>query len=250
MMSSENMYQLFAKLNDLKKVFTYGERLIPVIHSLGEFMKETVPLLENINRSIAESTSKIPKAANQIQNVTSATELATTEILDLVDVLNVDLESIEKCVIDCLEKEKDKEDFLNSLVPMLKKENAQAFINEFLDKNKVTSNLKSVIDRIKKMKDDTNSITLSLQVQDITSQQLATVNHLIESVQEKLASLIEDFDNTKIVEGHDNLNLPAGASFDPNARYSRSAVPQQEVDTIFNKEMQTASQAEIDKLFN
>jgi hypothetical protein len=100
------------------------------------------------------------------------------------------------------------------------------------------------------MKDDTNSITLSLQVQDITSQQLATVNHLIESVQEKLASLIEDFDNTKIVEGHDNLNLPAGASFDPNARYSRSAVPQQEVDTIFNKEMQTASQAEIDKLFN
>jgi chemotaxis regulatin CheY-phosphate phosphatase CheZ len=250
MMSSENMSQLFAKLNDLKKVFTYGERLIPVIHSLGEFMKETVPLLENINRSIAESTSKIPKAANQIQNVTSATELATTEILDLVDVLNVDLESIEKCVIDCLEKEKDKEDFLNSLVPMLKKENAQLFIDEFLDKNKVTSNLKSVIDRIKKMKDDTNSITLSLQVQDITSQQLATVNHLIESVQEKLASLIEDFDNTKIVEGHDNLNLPAGASFDPNARYSRSAVPQQEVDTIFNKEMQTASQAEIDKLFN
>lgn len=250
MMSSENMSQLFAKLNDLKKVFTYGERLIPVIHSLGEFMKETVPLLENINKSIAESTSKIPKAANQIQNVTSATELATTEILDLVDVLNVDLISIEKCVIDCLEKEKDKEDFLNSLVPMLKKENAQAFIDEFLDKNKVTSNLKSVIDRIKKMKDDTNSITLSLQVQDITSQQLATVNHLIESVQDKLASLIEDFDNTKIVEGHDNLNLPAGASFDPNARYSRSVVPQQEVDTIFNKEMQTASQAEIDKLFN
>jgi len=250
MMSSENMSQLFAKLNDLKKVFTYGERLIPVIHSLGEFMKETVPLLENINRSIAESTLKIPKASNQIHNVTSATELATTEILDLVDVLNADLASIDKCVVECLEKEKDKEDFLNSLVPMLKKENTQAFIDEFLDRNKVTSNLKSVIDRIKKMKDDTNSITLSLQVQDITSQQLATVNHLIESVQEKLASLIEDFDNTKIVEGHDNLNLPAGASFDPNARYSRSAVPQQEVDTIFNKEMQTASQAEIDKLFN
>lgn len=250
MMSSENMSQLFTKLNDLKKVFTYGERLIPVIHSLGEFMKETVPLLENINRSIAESTSKIPKASNQIHNVTSATELATTEILDLVDVLNADLESIDKCVVECLEKEKDKEDFLNSLVPTLKKENAQAFIDEFLERNKVTSNLKSVIDRIKKMKDDTNSITLSLQVQDITSQQLATVNHLIESVQEKLASLIEDFDNTKIVEGHDNLNLPEGASFDPNARYSRSAVPQQEVDTIFNKEMQTASQAEIDKLFN
>ena len=35
--------------------------------------------------------------------------MATTEILDLVDVLNADLDSIEKCVFDCLEKEKDKE---------------------------------------------------------------------------------------------------------------------------------------------
>ena len=103
MMSAENMSQLFAKLNDLKKVFSYGERLIPVIHSLGEFMKETVPLLENINKSIAESTSKIPKASNQIQSVTSATELATTEILDLVDVLNVDLDSIQNCTLECLD---------------------------------------------------------------------------------------------------------------------------------------------------
>jgi hypothetical protein len=66
-MRSENLSQLFSKLDDLKKVFTYGEKLIPVIQSLGEFMKETVPLLENINRSIAESTSKIPKATNQIR---------------------------------------------------------------------------------------------------------------------------------------------------------------------------------------
>ena len=167
MMSSENMSQLFAKLNDLKKVFTYGEKLIPVIQSLGEFMKETVPLLENINRSIAESTSKIPKASNQIQNVTSATELATTEILDLVDVLNADLESIEKCVVDCLEKEKDKEDFLNSLIPKLNVSDAKIFVDEFLIKNRSSLNLNAVKDRIKKMKDDTNSITLSLQVQDI-----------------------------------------------------------------------------------
>ncbi|MFZ1279241.1 MAG: protein phosphatase CheZ [Ignavibacteriaceae bacterium] len=249
-MSSENMSQLFAKLNDLKKVFTYGEKLIPVIQSLGEFMKETVPLLENINKSIAESTSKIPKASNQIQNVTSATEMATTEILDLVDVLNADLESIEKCVVDCLEKEKDKEDFLNSLIPKLNVSDAKIFVDDFLAKNRSTLNLNSVKDRIKKMKDDTNSITLSLQVQDITSQQLATVNHLIESVQDRLASLIDDFDNTKLNENENNLNLPEGASFDPNARYSKSVVPQQEVDSIFNKEMQTASQAEIDKLFN
>ena len=91
---------------------------------------------------------------------------------------------------------------------------------------------------------------MCIRDRDITSQQLATVNHLIESVQDRLASLIDDFDNTKLNENENNLNLPEGASFDPNARYSKSVVPQQEVDSIFNKEMQTASQAEIDKLFN
>jgi len=249
MMNAENMSQLFAKLNDLKKVFTYGERLIPVIHSLGEFMKETVPLLENINQSIAESTAKIPKATNQIQSVTSATELATTEILDLVDSLNTDLIAIERTMFDILTKEKDKEDFLLSLVPLLKKENAELFIKDFLYKNSSSEKLGELLLQVGKMKNDSNSITISLQVQDITAQQLATVNHLIESVQEKLASLIEDFDNTKILDNHE-INLPENASFDPNARYSKSAIPQQEVDTIFNQKSQKTSQAEIDKLFN
>ncbi len=249
MIRSENMAQLFAKLNDLKKVFSYGEKLIPIIHSLGEFMKETVPLLENINRSIAESTSKIPKATNQIQSVTNATEMATTEILDLVDSLNNDLTDIEKTMVDILAKETDKSDFLLSLIPILNKQDAEVFIKDFLNKNCSSEKLGQLLLQVGKMKNDSNSIALSLQVQDITSQQLATVNHLMESVQERLASLIQDFDNTKISD-QDVLNIPDGASFDPNARYSKSEVPQQEVDSIFSKEMQTASQAEIDKLFN
>jgi len=251
MLKSENMSQLFSKLNDLKKVFSYGEKMIPIIHSLGEFMKETVPLLENINKSIAESTSKIPKATSQINNVTSATEMATTEILDLVDSLNNDLTEIEKTMIDILNKEIDKKEFLLSLVPMLNRQDAEIFINDFLKKNSSSEKLGELLLQVGKMKNDSNSITISLQVQDITAQQLATVNHLIESVQQRLASLIEDFGNTKINDGQDsNLILPEGATFDPNARYSKSVIPQQEVDSIFNKEVQTASQAEIDKLFN
>ena len=251
MMSSENMSQLFAKLNDLKKVFSYGEKLIPILHSLGEFMKDTVPLLESINRSIAESTSKIPKATNQIQSVTSATELATTEILDLVDSLNSDLSAIEKTMVTILAKETDKQDFLLSLIPMLKREDAETFIKDFLAKNSSSEKLGELLLQVGKMKSDSNSIAISLQVQDITAQQLATVNHLIESVQERLSSLIADLGETKIIDNHEkNLELPESVSFDPNARYSRSVVPQQEVDLIFNKEMQTASQDEIDKLFN
>jgi chemotaxis regulatin CheY-phosphate phosphatase CheZ len=149
-------------------------------------------------------------------------------------------------MVEVLTKETDKR-FSMSLIPMVKK-NAELF-KDFLNKNCNTEKL-GILLELGKMKNDSNSIALSLQVQDITSQQLATVNHLIESVQDRLSSLIEDFDNTKITEQDSNLNIPEGASFDPNARYSKSIVPQQEVDSIFSKEMQTASQAEIDKLFN
>ena len=51
---------------------------------------------------------------------------------------------------------------------------------------------------INKIKDDANNITLSLQVQDITSQQLAAVNHLIESVQAKLGKLVVNLEGTDI----------------------------------------------------
>ncbi len=106
---------------------------------------------------------------------------------------------------------------------MLNKQDAETFVKDFLNKNSSTEKLGELLLQVGKMKNDSNSIALSLQVQDITSQQLATVNHLIESVQDKLASLIEDFDNTKISD-QDSLNIPKGASFDPNARYSKSVI--------------------------
>ncbi len=251
MLNTENMSTLFSKLDDLKKVFVYGERLLPVIHSLGVFMKETVPLLENINRSIADSTSKIPKVQNQIDSVTSATELATTEILDLVDKLNSDLGLIEKSVNEVFIKENDKKEFLTSLVPYLQKENAEVFINDFLKKNDCSERLNETIKLVSKMKHDANDITISLQVQDITAQQLATVNHLIEAVQEKLSGLITDFDKSHVNEHqNDSLNIPVNATFNPGARYTKSSIVQNEVDSIFkNTEVTTASQEEIDKLF-
>ena len=89
-----------------------------------------------------------------------------------------------------------------------------------------------------------------LMVSSLTTEGAKDLSLIHISVQDRLSSLIEDFDNTKITEQDSNLNIPEGASFDPNARYSKSIVPQQEVDSIFSKEMQTASQAEIDKLFN
>lgn len=251
MSNTPNMANLFEKLNDLKTLFQYGERLVPIIKSLVDFMQDTVPLLENINHSIADSTSKIPAASNQIHNVTNATEMATTEILDLIDVISNDLSVIEKINTENFSKTKDKFEALEALKKHLKGDKKGIEIIDKLKSLLFTSNdIESIEGKLKKIKDNTYQITLSLQVQDITAQQLAAVNHLIDSVQERLSSLIQDIDNNNIAElSSIRIKVPEGAAFDPNASYSKSQEKQNIADDIINTNSKT-SQDEIDKLFS
>lgn len=252
-MKNLNMMQLFEKLNDVKSLFQYGQKIIPVLQSLVDFMQETVPLLENINHSIADSTSKIPRATDQINNVTNATELATTEILDLVDLISNNLTSIENSLKEVAENEKKKASVMERLKSLLADNpQAQELLKEYSEADTTPALIEKISQFFPKIMDDTYNITLSLQVQDITSQQLAAVNHLIESVQDRLASLIHDIDDSELkeVEIAGNFITPAGATFDPNASYDKSAERQGRVDAIISNENQKASQDEIDKLFS
>lgn len=256
-MKNLNMSQLFAKLDDVKALFQYGQKVVPVLQSLVDFMQETVPLLENINHSIADSTAKIPKASDQINNVTNATELATTEILDLVDAISNNVYKIESRLQEINSAEARKSELIEKLKIVLSGNSEAAIIlEEFSAIDSTKKNIEDIIQMFPKIKEDSYNITLSLQVQDITSQQLAAVDHLIDSVQEKLASLIQDIDHTHIEEFNNSaadnsgsgIQAPQGATFDPNASYNKTDNRQDMVDAVVN--MEKASQAEIDKLFS
>jgi chemotaxis regulatin CheY-phosphate phosphatase CheZ len=250
------MSQLFDKLNDVKLLFQYGQKVVPVLQSLVDFMQETVPLLENINHSIADSTAKIPKASDQINNVTNATELATTEILDLVDAISNNVSSIENRLqeINCAEAR--KAEIMGKLKSFVSgNQEAEKLLEEYASVDITAKYAEEISQMFPRIKDDSYNITLSLQVQDITSQQLAAVDHLIDSVQERLASLIQDIDETQIDEFHSEadknesgIQAPEGATFDPNASYNKTDNRQDMVDAVIN--MEKASQAEIDKLFS
>lgn len=252
------MSQLFDKLNDVKVLFQYGQKVVPVLQSLVDFMQETVPLLENINHSIADSTAKIPKASDQINNVTNATELATTEILDLVDAISNNVFKIESKLQAINEAEAKKAEIIEKLKTLLSgNSDAGKLLEEYSALESTKKNIEEITTMFPKIKDDSYNITLSLQVQDITSQQLAAVDHLIDSVQEKLASLIQDIDDTQIEEFNSaaaasssgsGIQAPQGATFDPNASYNKNDNRQDMVDAVIN--MEKASQAEIDKLFS
>jgi chemotaxis regulatin CheY-phosphate phosphatase CheZ len=247
-----NTAELFSKLDELKSIFQYGGKLIPVIQSIIDFMKDTVPLLEEINDSIIENTAKIPRASDQISNVTSATELATTEILDLVDSISNDIENTEEAIEKIIEKENRKSVIIGRFKELLKDtEEGKELAREYEEISHISPHIQEILKAVKKIKEDANNITLSLQVQDITTQQLAAVNHLIESVQKNLASLKSNLDNSELKDiGIESLKEGENITFDPNARYNKSAKRQDAVDEIVKDQFEKTSQEEIDKLFS
>lgn len=251
MSNLNSMTTVFEKLTDLKNIFKFGERIVPVIQSLIEFMRDIVPLLENINLSIADSTRKIPQAANQIQNVTSATELATTEILDLVDEITNILTGIESQAVDFFNDINERITSYEKLKVMFKDNEEVLSLVEKISPSKAAELQKTnILENIAKIKADSYQITLSLQVQDITAQQLASVNHLIESVHSKLTSLIQDIDHADLNADLKGIVMetPEGVVFDPNASYSNKEERQKEIDVLVNQSIKT-TQEEVDNLF-
>jgi len=248
----KNMSEIFGKLDDLKKLFIYGQKVLPIIQSLTEFMEDIVPIIESINSSIADSTSKIPKASDQINNVTNATELATTEILDLVDATSLLLDELKNLIDNKYEKSKRKDEVYAELKKQM---NGNPKAHELLDEyNSLVvnnSDLEAMLKTIDNVRDNSYRITLSLQVQDITAQQLAAVNHLIQSVNKKLTDLVVEIEKADLSTEVQNLKviMPKGDHYDGDAKYDKSEKRQQDVDTIVNTQKEKASQEEIDKLF-
>jgi len=247
-----SLTDLFHKLDELKTVFRYGERLIPILQSLIDFMSDTVPLLENINLSIAESTSKIPKATHQIHDITSATELATTEILDTIDVISTNISSADATINALIKSEREKKELVTSLTALAgNTPEAEALARKYDSLTNVEQTLVPLTDLFEKTRSNVYNISLSLQVQDITAQQLAAVNHLIESVQEKLSALIIDFEVSNVaVMDTSPIKVPVHTTFDPNARYSKSDEQQNMADALIKDQASRASQDEIDKIFS
>jgi chemotaxis regulatin CheY-phosphate phosphatase CheZ len=241
------MQNILQRLGDLKSFFLFGQKIIPTFQKIIDFMQDTIPLLENVNNSIHESTNKIPRAAVQINSVTNATEIATTEILDIVDNMFTDLGTINtklNSIKTHLENQKE------AVQKYVSGSNGSAAIASSLKHDEMASDLRAITSTVDKIQEGMTNITISLQVQDITAQQLSSVNHLMQSIQEKLASLLYDLSNKNNKEvpdftAHDSRN----AAFNPDARYDKNHDSQKLVDSLVSENATKASQEEIDKLF-
>ncbi len=272
-MNSKNLGGILDKINELRALFIFGQRVIPFLEELFYFVHDIVPVLEEINVSIFESANKIPHASSQLSKVTQATELATTEILDNLDHVLSRLNTIDSNfenatsnleAIDMLDRK--TLDAVRSATNGSNKALLQE-ITQLHDQKQI--HLKSVrghaekLDRdLKEIRAKSNDIMISLQVQDITAQQIASVNHLIESVQERLSGLIDRF-KLSGAELVNEIEKKGNHTFDPHATYDRSSGKQKTADDIMNdasilkskldsireNPANPTSQDEIDKLF-
>lgn len=267
-MNSKDLGGILDKINELRALFVFGQRVVPFLEDLFYFVHDMVPLLEEINTSLRESTNKMPRVSSQLDKVTQATELATTEILDSVEKMNEKISTLSSSadtIVKSLREIEQIEDKTSEIFNSALAESHPALLKRIqsLNEKKWTylsalHNETSLLQKsIEQIREESMEIMISLQVQDITSQQIAAVNHLIDSVQQRLSGLIGRF---KVGEGDllEELNTREVA-FNPNATYDRSGAKQKAVDNVIKQSSQSAdshnsdrsiaSQDEIDKLF-
>lgn len=240
-MSTFNVNDILGKLNELRAVFVLGQRALPFIEEIFFFLKEVSPLLEEINSSMMDSALKMPHATSQLQHISLATKTATDEILDLIDVMLVKSQTfdghLDQSLSDVAHIRSLDERSLEILRSCLD-EPTLAAVKEIIEErdlrlHSIEGSVHARRTLIDEIRSETNRITTSLQVQDITAQQIASVTHLLDSMRERMAQLLERLDAQKSSVRHSPvLEVPQDAAFDPNAEYDPSSERQRAVDQI------------------
>lgn len=203
-MEKAEISRLINSFQAIKSYFDTTKKYMPQIAKLVFFIEEIIPLLQSIHKNLHATTELIPSATETLDKVNSATELAATEVMDIVDNVISRLNTMTE-KIDSLE-----EDIVQS---------AEA--------GAAKAKIEDIRAEISGSQDDLFSIMNALQFQDITTQQINGIASVIDSVQIKLSELLQGFDG----EGK-FIAQERPATFDPNAEFDfdRSAESQRVID--------------------
>lgn len=203
-MEKAEISRLINSFQAIKGYFDTTKKYMPQIAKLVFFIEEVIPLLQTIHTNLHQSTELIPSAAEKLGKVTSATEMATTEVMDIVDNVISRLNSISSN-LDSLEEKYGKSS----------------------DQGSVKGTFEEIRTEINGSQDDLFSIMNALQFQDITTQQINGIASVIDSVQIKLSELLNGFDDEGRLIPRARLD-----NFDPDAEFDfdRSAESQRIID--------------------
>ncbi len=243
-MEKKAYQKILEQIEEIRALFIFGQRVVPYLEELILFVKETTPLLLEVNNSILESSNKMPMAVQQLDKVSVTTEMATTDILDGLDRILESLEMTTGMIDEVIEQdeqriEKEKELILSIAQTLEGEEETRAArveqaLNEYYEKRKRNEPLELMRKNLEKVQSEAYDIMNLLQVQDITTQQIMAANSLIESVQVKLTQLIAKLGTLDISIEHAQERI-----FDPNAVFEDRSEAQAMADEIMTGESAT-----------
>ncbi|MFA6540986.1 MAG: protein phosphatase CheZ [Bacteroidota bacterium] len=208
------------------------------LDQLLSMLRSIMPVLDEMKDSVEKSSSKIPKATQQLTNVTEATENATMEILNFIDDIGARIGSVEEKLKQIeldLSKKEESVRTLMRVVESMSPEQKRVFLPYAQEwKNLTDLSLHvEMIGELRKHLSDVQEISMNiamaLQVQDITSQQIESVRHLIESVRTQLGNIVGRYEgNTAAAPDEEEERT----TFDEHARYNKDSSRQEDADSI------------------
>jgi len=242
---SNRLNDALTKLDEVRAIFVIGQRAVPLLEDLLHFVREMTPLLEEVSQSLHISTARMPTAASQLERVSHANELATTEILDLVDAVQRHIHSASSW-LNGMKQSRDAlklrdQRLLEAISSATSAPGVREALQSWYEQGEslyaswYSKDLERILDTVR---DHMQSIMMSLQVQDITAQQIASVNHLIESTRQRMAEIVERLSHDVLPPSSNEDSLvemrSSQSRFDPLANYDSSGKHQATADDLVN----------------
>lgn len=246
-MKQEDFNLLLQKVEELKALFVFSQRTVPFLGDVFNFIQEIVPVLQELRFSMDVASNKIPQAALHLNKVTHATETASTEILNILEKVFSTINSLDEKIRhrrQLVENKRKQLEIIENLLDKLITRNPDNLdirkLNDLWKEHLQRENDILPLEDLSKTLDDIRSdslnIMMALQVQDITAQQIAAVNRLMQAVDQGLTRLMQHFADVKLSRSEDSFNLPhLDISFDHSAEYENSAERQKIADEIVSK---------------
>ena len=214
-MRREDVLGMVHSLKAIKSHLTMAEIYTPHLIKAVEFLEEVAPVLSQMCDSISETSNAMPKAAEQLNKVTDATELATTAVMDMVDRGMIRVERVTEHVARLKKGMDDRDRFasdLSSSIATLGNMNgdteaiktAVRDIEKRMEAGMKTKESKEAFGEISEdlaaLQDDLFMILNALQFQDITSQQIRSTNRMLAEINMQLRDLMGNFSDVRLDE--------------------------------------------------
>ncbi len=240
-MRTDDLKEIFARADSTLRTLDQLPQSQVFLRDILEFVRMVVPVMAELQTSIEQTSEKLPTASRQLDKVTAAHEIASTEILDIVERMIGRIDVIQGWLGTQSHQSADPVAVMSDSIARIRANHAgdpdtarlAAAWEEMTRTLASGETIAAHVASLETIKADCTSIMIALQVQDITAQQIAAVNKMMQSVDQGLNALLQHIRGEECGgSGEGYAHHHVDIVFDPAAAYDTSSGRQQAADAI------------------